>query len=54
MTYASLSACDEIVEVFEAVGASERVMQLLEAPPADQVCHTCRDITNYKFRWLTA
>lgn len=37
VTYASLSACDEIVEVFEAVGASERVLRLLESPPAAQV-----------------
>jgi len=37
VTYASLSACDEVVEVMEAVGASERVLELLAAPPADQV-----------------
>ncbi len=37
VTYASLSACDEVVEVMEAVGASERVLRLLESPPAAQV-----------------
>lgn len=37
MTYASLSACDEVVEVMEAVGASERVLALLEQPPAATV-----------------
>jgi hypothetical protein len=37
VTYASLSACDEVVEVMEAVGASERVLDLLEQPAAPQV-----------------
>ncbi|KAJ9505602.1 hypothetical protein QJQ45_026514 [Haematococcus lacustris] len=37
VTYASLSACDEIVEVLEALGASERVVDLLDQPPAPQV-----------------
>lgn len=28
----------QVVEVMEAVGASERVLELLAAPPASQVC----------------
>ncbi|GLI70491.1 hypothetical protein VaNZ11_015397, partial [Volvox africanus] len=37
VTYASLNVCDEFTEICEAVGASERVVAMLEAPPAPQI-----------------
>ncbi|GFR44975.1 hypothetical protein Agub_g6285, partial [Astrephomene gubernaculifera] len=36
VTYASLNVCDEFTEICEAVGASERVVTMLGAPPAPQ------------------
>lgn len=47
VTYASLSACDEVVEVAEALGASERVMAFLDAKPAPQVA-SGRTLTEFK------
>ncbi|GLC45649.1 hypothetical protein PLESTB_001790300 [Pleodorina starrii] len=37
VTYASLNVCDEFTEICEAVGASERVVGMLGAPPAPQI-----------------
>ncbi|GIL74248.1 hypothetical protein Vretimale_1943 [Volvox reticuliferus] len=37
VTYASLNVCDEFTEICEAVGASERVVAMLGAPPAPQI-----------------
>ncbi|GAX80034.1 hypothetical protein CEUSTIGMA_g7473.t1 [Chlamydomonas eustigma] len=37
VVYSSLNVCDQYTEFMEAVGASERVIQLLEAKPARQI-----------------
>lgn len=37
VTYASLSVCDQWGTIMESIGASERVMEFLDKPPAPQL-----------------
>ena len=37
VTYASLNVCDQWGAIMESIGASERVMEFLDKPPAAQL-----------------
>eukprot|EP00798_Chlamydomonas_sp_ICE-L_P024557 gene24557-10168_t len=47
VVYSSLNVCDEFTEVMEAMGASERVLKLLDGKPAPQIGSTHKKVLDW-------